>query len=260
MEVTLLPGDILYIPPYWLHQTLAESCSVSVSVWWDPVERDAVSELMDMPIPLEMDYSLPDFIAGGTSYLAHFLVCIGESLSSYSHSSKHPPSTQDFVHQMLLHRYFEDFRLNRLRGSPKSNVFLVDAKVKQYARNSAEALVSHVDSRIKEEAQKSTILSRVYVADDAKWERISWVGQLERDDDTLKADDIIAIVTLKALDYAEEVALFIAEHVLAHSVTTQPTKAESSALAVQYLQQTLQGMEYLKQQDSAGRKPAHQEL
>lgn len=185
------------------------------------------AELMDMPIPLEMDYSLPDFISGGTSYLAHFLLCIGESLSSYSHSSKHPSIIHDFVHQMFLHRYFEDFRLNRLRGSPKSNVFLMDAKVKQYARNSAEALVSHVDSRIKEEAQESTVLSRVHVADDAKWERISWVGQLERDDDTLKADDIIAIVTLKALDYAEEVAMFIAEHVLLHSVTTQPTKADS---------------------------------
>lgn len=114
-------------------------------------------------------------------------------------------------------------RLNRLRGSPKSNVFLVDAKVMQYARNTAQALISHMDSRINDEAKERSILSRVYVADDAKWERIPWVGQVQRDDDTLKADDIVAIVTLKALDYAEEVAMFIAEHILSHL----PAKAQS---------------------------------
>lgn len=34
-EVLLNPMDILYIPPYWLHDAVSESCSISVSLWWE---------------------------------------------------------------------------------------------------------------------------------------------------------------------------------------------------------------------------------
>jgi hypothetical protein len=34
-EVELKPMEILYIPPYWIHDAEAESCSMSVSLWWE---------------------------------------------------------------------------------------------------------------------------------------------------------------------------------------------------------------------------------
>lgn len=35
IEVELNPMDILYIPPYWMHDATALDCSISVSLWWD---------------------------------------------------------------------------------------------------------------------------------------------------------------------------------------------------------------------------------
>jgi len=38
IQVTLSPGDVLYLPPFWYHRVIAEDMSISVSVWTDSEE------------------------------------------------------------------------------------------------------------------------------------------------------------------------------------------------------------------------------
>ncbi|KAL1529003.1 hypothetical protein AB1Y20_010324 [Prymnesium parvum] len=51
MEVELQPGDILYLPPLWFHETVALGDSISVNGWSDSVEADAASALFAQPRP-----------------------------------------------------------------------------------------------------------------------------------------------------------------------------------------------------------------
>jgi hypothetical protein len=34
---TLNPGDVLYLPPGWWHQTRACEMNISVNIWWNPI-------------------------------------------------------------------------------------------------------------------------------------------------------------------------------------------------------------------------------
>eukprot|EP01034_Spumella_vulgaris_P024083 gene24083-30386_t len=57
IEVVLHPGDILLIPPFWLHEAAALSCSTSVSHWWDANQMVAMDDIYSLPLPLESNWS-----------------------------------------------------------------------------------------------------------------------------------------------------------------------------------------------------------
>lgn len=54
MIVTLDPGDVLYIPPFWLHTATALDDSASLSLCSASVAQEAAEDLEYLPLPLEL--------------------------------------------------------------------------------------------------------------------------------------------------------------------------------------------------------------
>ena len=55
MSVTLVPGDLLYIPPSWFHEVLTINASISVNVWSDEGDGEAVEPLFRKRPPVDQD-------------------------------------------------------------------------------------------------------------------------------------------------------------------------------------------------------------
>ena len=52
MEITLVPGDLLYLPPLWFHHVEALETSISVNVWSDSEQTATVNKLFSHKIPV----------------------------------------------------------------------------------------------------------------------------------------------------------------------------------------------------------------
>jgi hypothetical protein len=67
VEVLLQPGELLFLPPYWLHEVSASPppspSSVSLNVWTDIPSSDLLGHIMQVPVPglstHKVDPSLP---------------------------------------------------------------------------------------------------------------------------------------------------------------------------------------------------------
>lgn len=57
VEHTLYPGDVLVIPPFWLHETQTHTSAISVSLWWDAAELDTMDQIFALPLPFEDTWS-----------------------------------------------------------------------------------------------------------------------------------------------------------------------------------------------------------
>lgn len=51
-EVTLEPGDLLYMPPLWFHYVQSLSVSISVNVWTDSKQSGVMEEVFGLTLPL----------------------------------------------------------------------------------------------------------------------------------------------------------------------------------------------------------------
>lgn len=51
VEVTLGPGDLLYMPPLWFHHVEALSVSISVNVWTDSGQTEVMERVHALPLP-----------------------------------------------------------------------------------------------------------------------------------------------------------------------------------------------------------------
>lgn len=71
VTVTLGPGDMLYLPPYWVHRVVTESAvSVSVNAWSDVLEAYQLdSQLMQLPLPLDPHWGWSARIAATRTWL-----------------------------------------------------------------------------------------------------------------------------------------------------------------------------------------------
>lgn len=52
----LHPGDVLYLPPYWLHRVQAVDVSVSYNAWCDSYEYALMEDLFSLAIPLDTSW------------------------------------------------------------------------------------------------------------------------------------------------------------------------------------------------------------
>lgn len=63
------PGDVLYVPPLWLHHVIALDVSISVSVWSKSVDTKAMWEVEKQPVPLKRVWSDEKKLLGARLYL-----------------------------------------------------------------------------------------------------------------------------------------------------------------------------------------------
>ena len=56
IKVELLPGEVLYLPPYWFHSVLTIRPSISLNVWSDSSTYQLMEEVFAAPIPFEVKW------------------------------------------------------------------------------------------------------------------------------------------------------------------------------------------------------------
>lgn len=69
IDVTLGPGDVLYIPPFWFHHVVAVERSLSVNIWCDSDEYNVMEEALILPVPLEEGWEKAKILAGSLIFL-----------------------------------------------------------------------------------------------------------------------------------------------------------------------------------------------
>eukprot|EP00029_Vermamoeba_vermiformis_P005465 TRINITY_DN1907_c0_g1_i1.p1 TRINITY_DN1907_c0_g1~~TRINITY_DN1907_c0_g1_i1.p1 ORF type:complete len:541 (+),score=140.45 TRINITY_DN1907_c0_g1_i1:113-1735(+) len=59
VEAILEPGDVLYLPPYWIHHVTALNLSISINVWSDAEEQVIYNKkITKEPLPLDAEWDL----------------------------------------------------------------------------------------------------------------------------------------------------------------------------------------------------------
>ena len=81
-EVILRAGDVLYIPPLWLHDVTSLSTSVSVALWVDSQEWDVSDALDAVMLPFEADWPLQLTQASALQFVVNILEAVNASSSS----------------------------------------------------------------------------------------------------------------------------------------------------------------------------------
>ncbi|OQS06338.1 hypothetical protein THRCLA_01627 [Thraustotheca clavata] len=71
IDVTLNPGDTMYLPPFWFHCVLTSSPSISVNVWSDAEELKFLNQAMSNPLPYLEALEEIGAIYDLNSHLAH---------------------------------------------------------------------------------------------------------------------------------------------------------------------------------------------
>lgn len=56
IEVTVSPGQVLYIPPYWFHCVISMETSISLNVWSNSDAFAIMEKVYHAPIPFEEDW------------------------------------------------------------------------------------------------------------------------------------------------------------------------------------------------------------
>jgi len=85
MAVTLAPGEVLYIPPYWFHMATVAGAETSISVneWSDAEELAQVDESELVALPFEDSWSTRERKSAVAAYAHEFLQeILGESHTS----------------------------------------------------------------------------------------------------------------------------------------------------------------------------------
>ena len=107
-QVTLSPGQALYIPPYWFHCVVSLETSLSLNVWSDSLSFRLMEEVYAQPIPFEEGWGLVT-LARALQHMVEALV--GSTLSlpapaRSTHSNTRPlSSSSSFVRDSVYARY-----------------------------------------------------------------------------------------------------------------------------------------------------------
>jgi hypothetical protein len=71
-EVTLVPGDLLYMPPLWFHHVESMDVSISINVWTDSHQTSLMQQVFDLRIPyLEIQWRGDHLKAIGASVVIY---------------------------------------------------------------------------------------------------------------------------------------------------------------------------------------------
>mmetsp|Transcript_31790 Transcript_31790/g.68333 ORF Transcript_31790/g.68333 Transcript_31790/m.68333 type:complete len:534 (-) Transcript_31790:228-1829(-) len=73
MRVRLVAGDVLYLPPFWLHRATCRDACISTNVWVSSAPMHRMAEVEQMPLPFESHWSLPTRYAATLAFLRALL-------------------------------------------------------------------------------------------------------------------------------------------------------------------------------------------
>jgi len=99
MQVTLGPGEILYLPPFWFHRVIAEELSISVSTWCDSEEIQVYYDtIQTAPLPFQAHWSTEQFGVALQLFVKALIEGVVEE-----------PARSMFVQRLIEQRYLSLF-------------------------------------------------------------------------------------------------------------------------------------------------------
>jgi hypothetical protein len=183
-----------------------------------------ISDALALPLPFESEWSDYKLSYVTLMYLQQFVIYLDihsqqwDELSESSLTSLIP-----YTRVLLYHRYLEDFVSNLLPD--QGDYFIqqrkyqkekaLQTKIKRYASKAASHLVTKIFQQLQlEYMTKRTIEEEVKVQEETeniKIDILSFEDHYQRHN---RWGTLIAIVALKACDYLEEVAMYVAYMIL----------------------------------------------
>jgi len=108
-QVTLSPGDMLYLPPFWFHRVRAETTSISVNVWSDSKEGDLRLKLVQAPLPFEEDWSYEQKVIALKLYITTFSQLFDHEIKK-TNDPNHDEDEKSFIHLMIERQYMPMYK------------------------------------------------------------------------------------------------------------------------------------------------------
>lgn len=81
-QVEVTRGDVLYVPPYWLHQVEALTDSISVNSWCPSEYSQAARMMQAQPLPFDEQNNIEGHIARYVRELLHGSGCSKDALAA----------------------------------------------------------------------------------------------------------------------------------------------------------------------------------
>jgi hypothetical protein len=71
--VDVLPGQVLYLPPYWFHTVITVDPSISLNIWTDSQDYLLMEDILTSPIPFEGEWSQDKLLRAAKHFIESLL-------------------------------------------------------------------------------------------------------------------------------------------------------------------------------------------
>ena len=208
IEIVLTPGDVLYIPPFWFHEVVAQTAALSVSLWWDAVQLDVMDIVYALPLPLESDWDADLTIKAARIYLSEICEAVETILQDIPNNITIPALTS-----LIKYRYYEDWQHQYIMRF--GNRATVDRSVEENLLAKLHSAAQRVASTF-----VTGFRSEENFASENMLKELRKPHRFDRDCGYASAEQCIisnqmAILQIKLMDYIEDVFLQVSELVLA---------------------------------------------
>ena len=103
MEITVNPGDVLYLPPFWFHQVESLDNAISVNTWFNSPYVQKMDKAWDEELPFAADWSDEGFALGTKEFVSQLIQrVLGESGAS---DAERKALVREFVENLITSRF-----------------------------------------------------------------------------------------------------------------------------------------------------------
>jgi len=215
VEIVLKPGDVLYIPPFWFHEVVAQTAALSVSLWWDAAQLDVMDIVYALPLPLESYWTADFTIRAAGIYLSDLRGAVETTLHNLPSTSN---ITLPALTSLIQYRYYEDWKNQYSTSENRDNTTQSD--------ENDLSMGDTTRAELQDAANQAayTFLTGFMTADnfasDAVLNEITTLHKFNSQCTEASAEQCVlsnqlAILQIKLMDYIEDVFLQISELILA---------------------------------------------
>ena len=167
IEVTLEPGDILYMPAYTFHNAIIKSgISMSLNIWTDPKEINIIDGILKSILPFESEWNQNRKRQGVATFISEL---IKQVLNLDDNISCSKCNIQEYLFNIVGNRYKNLMDLSILPSKVHSKEFCKFNNDEKYVKKSSLYSKSIVNQLIKVSRKHRDIISGDYIEEITLW-------------------------------------------------------------------------------------------